>query len=48
MTTVVPVAQEPTKPELLDLDQYKYVKELEELGLERLKSALMALKVKCG
>ena len=48
MTTVVPVAREPTKPELLDLDQYKSVKELEELGLERLKSALMALKVKCG
>ena len=40
--------KEPTKPELLDLEQYKSVKELEELGLDRLKSALLALKVKCG
>jgi len=38
----------PTKPELLDLEQYKSVEELEALGLERLKSALLALKVKCG
>jgi len=40
--------QEPTKPELLNLDQCKSVLELKELGLERLKSALLALKVKCG
>ena len=40
--------KEPTKPELLDLDQYKSITELEELGLDRLKSALLALKVKCG
>jgi hypothetical protein len=40
--------QEPAKPELLDLEQCKSVQELEELGLDRLKSALLALKVKCG
>jgi len=46
--TIVPEVQEPTRPKLLDLDPYKYVQELEELGLSRLKSALLALKVKCG
>lgn len=37
-----------TKPETLDLDQYDSVEDLEKLGLERLKSALMAIGVKCG
>ena len=45
---VAKTVQEPTKPELLDLDQYKSIQELEALGLDRLKSALLALKVKCG
>ncbi|KAG7352576.1 telomere stability protein [Nitzschia inconspicua] len=40
--------KEPTKPEPLDLDKFASSKELEELGLERLKSALMAIQVKCG
>jgi len=40
--------KEPTKPASLDLNQYKSVQELVELGLDRLKSALLALKVKCG
>lgn len=40
--------KEPTKPEHLDLDSYKSVEELKELGLDRLKSALLALQVKCG
>lgn len=40
--------QDPIKPELLNLDQYKSADELEALGLDRLKSALLALKVKCG
>mmetsp|Transcript_1009 Transcript_1009/g.2223 ORF Transcript_1009/g.2223 Transcript_1009/m.2223 type:complete len:405 (-) Transcript_1009:32-1246(-) len=35
-------------PEILNLDLFKSVQELEELGLDRLKSALLALKVKCG
>jgi len=46
--TIVPEVQESIKPKLLDLDPYKCVQELEELGLGRLKSALLALKVKCG
>lgn len=40
--------KEPTKPELLNLDSYNSAQELEALGLDRLKSALLALKVKCG
>lgn len=32
----------------LDLDKYHSAQELEKLGLDRLKSALMALQVKCG
>lgn len=40
--------QEPIKPELLNLDQYKSVQELEALGMDRLKSASLALKVKYG
>jgi len=38
----------PTKPESLDLEQYSSAKELEALGLDRLKSACMALRIKCG
>jgi len=45
---VIEKIQEPVKPELIDLDQFKSVKELEELGFDRLKSALLALRVKCG
>lgn len=40
--------KEPIKPEPLNLDQVKSSKELEALGLDRLKSALMAMQVKCG
>jgi hypothetical protein len=47
-SVVTEKVQEPTKPELLKLDQYKSVQQLEALGLDRLKSALLALKVKCG
>ena len=36
------------KPEPLDLLPFSSAKELEELGLDRLKSALLALQVKCG
>ena len=35
-------------PEPLDLEQYSSVESLEQLGLDRLKSALMALGLKCG
>ena len=35
-------------PEILDLSKFESVSELEVLGLDRLKSALMALGVKCG
>ena len=38
----------PAKPELLDLEPFKSAEELEKLGLDRLKSALMALQAKCG
>ena len=38
----------PAKPEALDLELFKSAQQLEELGLDRLKSALMALQVKCG
>jgi hypothetical protein len=37
-----------TKPELLDLGLFQSAQELEKLGLDRLKSALIALHVKCG
>lgn len=40
--------QEQCKPRYLNLTEYNSVEELEKLGLDRLKSALMALKVKCG
>eukprot|EP00536_Pseudo-nitzschia_multiseries_P000716 jgi/Psemu1/1633/gm1.1633_g len=40
--------REPSQPEPLDLDSYKSAEELRELGLDRLKSALLALNVKCG
>lgn len=40
--------KEPVKAEALDLDSYQSVQELEVLGLDRLKGALMALQVKCG
>lgn len=36
------------KPQPLDLGSFDTVKDLEDLGLDRLKSALMALGVKCG
>jgi len=36
------------KDELVNLSRYQSAKELESLGLERLKSALMALGLKCG
>jgi hypothetical protein len=39
--------EEPVKPELLDLDKFS-LEALEALGIDRLKSALMALRVKCG
>ena len=35
-------------PEALDLDQYSKVEQLEALGMDRLKSALMAMECKCG
>jgi SPRY domain/Silencing defective 2 N-terminal ubiquitin domain/Replication stress response SDE2 C-terminal len=38
----------PEAPETLNLDEYGSAQELEMLGLDRLKSALMALQVKCG
>lgn len=41
-------AKEPVKPEPLDLSKYNSVQELEELGLDRLKGALLAINVKCG
>ncbi len=45
--------EKPTRPATiaavsLDLSNYNSVEELEALGLERLKSALMALSMKCG
>jgi hypothetical protein len=40
--------KESVKPEALDLEQYDSLEKLEALGLDRLKSALMFLKVKCG
>mmetsp|Transcript_1274 Transcript_1274/g.3258 ORF Transcript_1274/g.3258 Transcript_1274/m.3258 type:complete len:637 (+) Transcript_1274:3-1913(+) len=40
--------REPAKLEPVDLNRYKSAEELQELGLDRLKSALLALKVKCG
>lgn len=40
--------KESVKPELLDLEKFMSPKELEILGLDRLKSALMAIQVKCG
>lgn len=36
------------EPQPLDLNLYHSAKELEQLGLDRLKSALMAIQVKCG
>jgi hypothetical protein len=38
----------PIQAEPLDLNQYNSVKELESLGLDRLKNALLAINVKCG
>jgi hypothetical protein len=43
-----PVTSDPVKAEPLELDAFDSAKELEELGLDRLKGALMALGVKCG
>jgi hypothetical protein len=43
-----PKTKEPIKPKPLDLEAYPSTKELEALGLDRLKSALTALQVKCG
>ena len=42
------VVKPPVVPELLDLRPFDSADALEELGLDRLKSALMALQVKCG
>jgi SPRY domain/Silencing defective 2 N-terminal ubiquitin domain/Replication stress response SDE2 C-terminal len=43
-----PVKKEPVKVEALDLDKFQSAADLEELGLDRLKGALMAIGVKCG
>ena len=40
--------KEPVKLEKLDLERFQSVEELEALGLDRLKGALMAIQVKCG
>jgi len=40
--------EDPVKVEALDLHQYSSAEDLEELGLDRLKGALMAIGVKCG
>lgn len=47
-TSIVPIIKAPTQPEHLNLEPYNSAKELEEVGPERLKSALMALQCKCG
>jgi len=44
----LPEVQKSVEPQLLDLEQFKDTEELEKLGLDRLKSALLALNVKCG
>lgn len=46
--TAVKGAVETVVPDPLDLSPFKSAKELESLGLDRLKAALMALQVKCG
>lgn len=38
----------PVKPQALDLSKYGSQEELEGLGLDRLKAALMAMELKCG
>jgi Replication stress response SDE2 C-terminal len=43
-----PVPPKPLLVEPLDLDEYASQSQLEELGMDRLKGALMALGVKCG
>jgi len=43
-----PPSRKEMKPELLDLSSYNSSNELEKLGPERLKSALLAIQVKCG
>ena len=43
-----PVPPKPLLVEPLDLDEYTSQSQLEELGMDRLKGALMALGVKCG
>lgn len=51
VTPPPPAPRAPKKeiaPEPLDLESYSSAQELEELGLDRLKSALLALQVKCG
>jgi len=35
-------------PPLLDLDHYNTVEELQQLGMDRLKTALLAIQCKCG
>jgi hypothetical protein len=42
------IVKEPVKAEALDLESYQSVQELEVLGMDRLKGALMALQIKCG
>jgi hypothetical protein len=43
-----PAQPKPVAVQQLDLDQYTSQSQLEELGMDRLKGALMALGVKCG
>ena len=43
-----PAAPEPTPIEPLNLDEYESAEALEALGLDRLKSACIAIEVKCG
>jgi hypothetical protein len=42
------VVKEPVKAEALDLEPYQSVQEIEVLGMNRLKGALMTLQSKCG
>jgi hypothetical protein len=48
METRVPEPKPTVKPEPLDLEGFESATDLEKLGLDRLKAALMALQVKCG
>lgn len=48
MQTAPPTSTKVIQPQPLDLNLYPSAKELEQLGLDRLKGALMAMQVKCG